>query len=198
MTGGEKIERRTLYAGYSTIERVSLRGADGEAVVREVESHGCSAAVLPYDPVRRVAALVRQIRLPVLIGAGARELLEPPAGMIDGAERGEETARREAFEETGLSLKRLDRVAVAWCSPGVSTERMNLYLSAYSETDRMGSGGGLAKENETVSPLELGLSALWSLVEGGDDVDMKLIVLTQALRLRRPELFVDLPFGGAP
>jgi hypothetical protein len=34
-----------------------------------VEDHGDSVGVLPYDPARRVATLVRELRVPVLLAS---------------------------------------------------------------------------------------------------------------------------------
>ncbi len=39
--------------------------------------------------------------------------------------------RREALEEGGLRLGALEHVATVWSMPGVSTERMALYLAEY-------------------------------------------------------------------
>jgi hypothetical protein len=73
--------------------------------------------------------------------------------------------------------------------PGISTERMTLYLAAYGPADRVADGGGVAAEGEDIAVVELTLKALAELMERGALVDMKTLALTQALRLRRPELF---------
>ncbi len=90
------------------------------------------------------------------IPGGPPSHVEVPAGLLDeGAP--EDEARREAMEETGLRLNRLDAVASAWSMPGISTERMDLFLAAYGEADRTGLGGGLANEGEAVAVHELPL-----------------------------------------
>jgi nudix-type nucleoside diphosphatase (YffH/AdpP family) len=157
-------------------------------VRREIEHHGDAVAVLPFDPDRRVAMLVRQLRAPVLHAAGRASVLEAPAGILDEPEP-ETCARREAFEEVGLQLRELTRVATAWTMPGISTERMHFFLAAYSSAARIGPGGGLASENEDTEPVEVALGDLAGMIEDGGLEDAKTILLAYALRLRRPDLF---------
>ena len=45
---------------------------DGTVVTRAIEDHGNAVAVLPYDPVRRTAILVQQMRAPALYAAKHR------------------------------------------------------------------------------------------------------------------------------
>ena len=89
----------------------------------------------------------------------------------------------------GLELREVEKVAWTWSSPGVSTERVTLYLAAYSPADRKGEGGGAEGEHENISMREVPLADLWAAAEGRDAVDLKTFALIQALRLRRPELF---------
>ena len=185
----EVLTREPVYRGYSTIEMVTVRLDDGGELQREVESHGRVVAVLPYDPERKTAMLVRQFRAAVKVTTGADELLEPPAGMIDGGDSLEDSVRREALEEVGLKLGALDLVATAWPSPGVSTETMALYLAPYGAKDRIAPGGGLEAEQENITVVETPLAELVNLGADGAIVDLKLLVLLQALRLRRSDLF---------
>ena len=69
------LDRTVLHRGYLTVERVRLKTAGGDEVSREVESHGDAAAVLPYDPARRCALVVRLPRAPVLLAAGNADSL---------------------------------------------------------------------------------------------------------------------------
>lgn len=179
----------TLYSGWSKIIRASLAGPDGTAFAREIEHHGDAVAVLPYDPERRCALLVGAPRAPVIWAGGPPELLEAPAGMLEDGEPADSCARREAEEEVGVRLEALEPVAEAWSTPGVSSEKIALFLAPYREADRTGAGGGLAEENELIEVLELPLDDLWARFEGGRLQDMKTLVLLLALRQRRPELF---------
>jgi 8-oxo-dGTP pyrophosphatase MutT (NUDIX family) len=109
--------------------------------------------------------------------------------MIDDDEDDEVAARREALEELGVSLQGLERVARVWSSPGVSTERQSLFLASFVAADRVRKGGGVAGENEGIAVVERSLEQLALDLDEGRMVDGKLVTLTLALRLRKPELF---------
>src|SRR3954468_16085954 len=177
----------TLHEGWGKLLRLTIRLPDGHSIKREVEDHGAAVSVLPYDPERRTALLVRQFRAPPFHVDGKPAMLEAPAGMLDEDDPAA-CARREAHEEVGLRLSRLEPVGRVWPMPGVSTERIHLFLAPYAAADRVGTGGGLAEEHENITVLELPLADLFALAERGELPDLKTLVLVQALRLRRPEL----------
>jgi nudix-type nucleoside diphosphatase (YffH/AdpP family) len=183
---------RTLYRGWGHYLAADLRMPDGGEFSREVEDHGRAVAVLPYDPVRRIALLVQQFRAPPCLVDGTEGLLEAPAGLLDEDDPAA-CARREAFEETGLRLAEVEHVGQAFTMPGISTELMDYYLAPYAEADRAGAGGGLAAEHENITVLELPLADLAARMARGEIRDLKTLFLLQALSLRRPELFAEAP-----
>jgi nudix-type nucleoside diphosphatase (YffH/AdpP family) len=178
----------TVYQGYSTLMVATLAADDGETFRREIEHHGRAAAVLPYDPERRVALLASLPRPPVIWAGGPPELAEAPAGMIEN-EDAEDTARREALEEVGVRLERLEHVGSPFSSPGVSSERIDLFLGAYAAADRVAEGGGADGEQEHIAVMEVPLDQLWDWVSARRIEDLKTLALVLALRVRRPELF---------
>lgn len=180
----------TVYQGYMTLMAATLTADDGTTFRREIEHHGHAVAVLPYDPERRTALLVSLPRAPVIWSGGPPELLEAIAGMLDGEEP-EACARREALEEAGVELHELEPVGMAYASPGVSSERVRLFLAPYLATDRTGPGGGLVEEHELITVIEVPLDQLWEWVVTQRVEDMKTLALALALRVRRPELFAD-------
>ncbi len=182
------LDRKIAYTGYLTVEQLRVQVADGAIVSREIERHGDAAAVLPYDIERRCALVVRLFRAPVFCATGAESLEEACAGTI---EREDEVsaARREAFEELGVSLGTMELVARVWSSPGVSTERQSLFLASYTPEDRTGLGGGVVGEHECITVVERPLSQILHDIEQGGVTDGKLVTLIFALRSRRPELF---------
>lgn len=179
---------RFLHRGWSQFLIADVAMPSGEVHSREIEDHGVAVCVLPYDPDRRVALLIEQFRAPAFYAEDLPHLLEAPAGLLDEADP-EAGARREAFEEAGLRLGPLETVARVWCMPGISTERMHLYLASYRAEDRVGPGGGLAEEGESITVVEMPLARLRDMSEAGEITDAKTLVLVQALRLRRPDLF---------
>ena len=178
----------TVYEGFSRLVIATLELPDGETIRREIEDHGRAVCVLPYDPVRRTAILVRQFRAPVALADGREHLLEAVAGSLED-EAPDACAYREAMEEAGLKLHALEHLGAAWTMPGVSTELMELYLAPYSEADRVGLGGGVADEHEGITVIELPLAELAAMADAGQIMDMKTLAVVQTLRLRRPALF---------
>lgn len=181
---------RLVHDGWARFLVAEVTMPDGTRITREIEDHGRAVAVLPYDPERRVAMLVSQFRAPVFFAGGPAEFLETPAGILDEGDP-EAGARREAFEETGLALGALESVVSAWTAPGISTERMDLFLASYAASDRTGTGGGLADEHEAITVHEMPLRELAALSDRGDLADMKTLVMVLALRLRHPNLFAE-------
>jgi nudix-type nucleoside diphosphatase (YffH/AdpP family) len=177
----------TVHSGWTKIVIATVRLADGRTFRREIEDHGTAACVLPYDPERRTVVLVRQFRAPVYYAAREPHTLEAIAGIVEEADPAQ-TARREAREEAGLELGAIEPVGEGWTMPGVSTERMHLYLATYRGRAREGRGG--VDEDEDITAVEFGLDELARLADAGKLLDIKTLVLLQTLRLRRPELFV--------
>jgi nudix-type nucleoside diphosphatase (YffH/AdpP family) len=180
----------TAYWSWLTVLRLTLDTDEGFPITREVVERPDAAAVLPYDPERRTALLVRLPRAPALYADGRDALTEAPAGLIEDKEPAEACARREALEEVGVALKELEFVGRPFSSPGFTTERIALYLAPCTPADRTGQGGGVAAEAEHITVREVALVDLAARADRGEIDDLKTLALVQALRLRRPELFV--------
>jgi nudix-type nucleoside diphosphatase (YffH/AdpP family) len=190
------LDTTLIHDGWSKFRTARVRRVDGTVLVRELEEHGHAVAVLPYDPQRRTALLVRQFRAAVRYAGGPDALTEAPAGLLDG-EDPEACARREAMEEVGVRLGRLEPAGRIWASPGISTELMHLYLAPFGRADRTEAGGGLAEEHEDITVLEIPLDELARRAEDGSLDDLKTLALVQTLRLRHPGLFAPLGEEGS-
>jgi 8-oxo-dGTP pyrophosphatase MutT (NUDIX family) len=107
-----------------TLRADSVQMPDGEIVVREVVEHPGAVAVVALDEHDRVL-MIRQYRHPA-----AATLWELPAGLRDVA--GEplvQTARRELLEEAGCQARDWQVLTDAFTSPGISTERLRIFLA---------------------------------------------------------------------
>ncbi|OJF98712.1 NUDIX domain-containing protein [Pararhizobium antarcticum] len=182
----EKAEK--FYDGWSKCYLLHLLDRQGRRRTYQIEDHGAVASVLPYDPERKVAILVYQVRPPLIFAGETERLYEAPAGVIE-TEGAEECARREALEEAGVAVTTLEYLGSFWAAPGISTERSSIYLAPYSIADRVTEGGGLAAEHEDIEVHELPLSQLAEMADSFQISCMKTFVAIQALRQRRPELF---------
>jgi nudix-type nucleoside diphosphatase (YffH/AdpP family) len=178
------------HTGWARLLIATVRLPDGQIIHREIEDHGAAVAVLAYHPQRRTAILVRQFRAPVFYASKQDQTTECIAGILEEADPAA-CARREAAEEAGLALRSLNHVARVWSMPGISTERMDLYLATYDDAPRLNEGLGVATEHEHITAVEMGLGALARMADAGQVADMKTLVLLQTLRLRHPALFSD-------
>ncbi len=165
----EAIERELSYARYFGVEEHRLRhrrfdGGMSEALDRAVFTSGDAVTVVPFDPRAGSVLLIEQFRA----GLHARRdphpwCIETVAGRCDRIEPPEATARREAREEAGLELGRLERIASYYPSPGTMAEFITAFVG---EADLGGAGGthGLAEEHEDIRalvvPLEVAMDAL--------------------------------------
>ena len=129
-----------VYEGWLTVRKATMRDDAGERFSRLIEDHGEGVAVLPYDPTRKVALVVRLPRAPVLFKGETEHLIEAPAGLLEQGEEPAAAARREALEEAGVALTTMEPLGTIWTMPGVSTERMHLFLAPYALADRVAGG----------------------------------------------------------
>jgi nudix-type nucleoside diphosphatase (YffH/AdpP family) len=180
---------KLAHDGWLKLRVATLSGDDGVEFTREIEDHGPAVAVLPYDPERRTALLVQLPRAPVLFAGAPCDFPEVPAGIREDGEDPVDCARREAEEEVGVKLDRLEQAGHVWSMCGISTERMHLFLAPYTQAQRVSKGGGLAEEHENITVMEMPLAELRAMADRNAIADMKTLALVQTLRLRRPELF---------
>jgi 8-oxo-dGDP phosphatase len=107
-----------------TLRQDEVQLPDGEEVVREVVEHPGAVAIVALDDTDRVL-MIRQYRHPV-----RATLWELPAGLRDVAgEPPLDTARRELLEEAGYRAADWHVLADYLSSPGISTERVRVYLA---------------------------------------------------------------------
>ena len=121
-----------------TRTRAEVEEADGSRRVldHEIYHHGPAAAVLLYDPARRVVMLVRQFRLGAYLCDGALASIEACAGMLDG-DNPQVCVVREAFEETGVRIEAARHAFDAFTSPGGVTEKISCFVAPYGAADRI-------------------------------------------------------------
>jgi len=159
--------------------------------VREAYDRGNGAVVLLHDPERRTVILTRQFRLPAFVnGHVDGMLIEAPAGLLDGDDP-EAAVRREAEEESGVRIGEVRRLFELFMSPGSVTERVTFFAATYSHDQRVSAGGGMRDEGEDIEVIELSLHEALAMIERGEIVDGKTVLLLQWAHLQ--ELSGDLP-----
>jgi nudix-type nucleoside diphosphatase (YffH/AdpP family) len=179
-------EEKTLSDNWYTLKKISFKyqrkNGQWEDQSREAYDRGNGATILLYNKDKQTVILTRQFRLPTYVnGNPTGMLIEACAGLLD--QDGPETAiKREAEEETGYKVSRVQKIFEAYMSPGSVTERLFFYIAEYGESDKITSGGGV--EDEEIDVLELPFSQALLLMENGEIQDGKTIILLQYLQLK--------------
>jgi GDP-mannose pyrophosphatase NudK len=167
---------------HTTIEVTEADGTKRE-LRHEVYHYKHAAALLLYDPARRVVMLVSQFRVGGYLGGAAQPMIEVCAGMLDGDEP-ETCVIREALEETGIKIVSARHVFDAYTSPGGTTEMIACFVAPYGESDRIGPGGGVDAD-EHIALLEPALEEAIAMIERGEISDAKTIALLYYAKAER-------------
>lgn len=118
------VSRKTVFRGYVTrLEVLELETPNGRKLERELIHHPGAAVVVPRQRNGRLI-LVRQLRI-----ATGRHIWEFPAGTLEKGEPARRCADRELQEETGWKAGRLRKMLDFFPTPGISDEKMFLYLA---------------------------------------------------------------------
>jgi GDP-mannose pyrophosphatase NudK len=147
---------------------------------REIYDNGNSAAVLPYDPIRKTVLLTRQLRLPIYLQDGIEYSIEACAGKLDG-EKAETRIIKEMEEELGYRIDAVERLFALYPSPASVAEKIEFFTCSYSPADKVSNGGGLADEGEDIEVIETTLEQAAAMILSGEIIDAKTVILIQYL-----------------
>ena len=183
---------KLAHDGWLKLRVATLSGDDGVEFTREIEDHGAAVAILPYDPERRVALLVKLPRAPVLLMGETVGLPRSPRRDPRSTTRiPAACARREA---DGRGRRRRSTCPGGGRPHLVDVRRLD---RAHAPVPGALRGSGKGPRRAAASPRNTRTSpswkcrwriyATWRSVTSLDD--MKTLCLVQTLRLRRPELF---------
>ncbi|MEK9942472.1 MAG: NUDIX domain-containing protein, partial [Gammaproteobacteria bacterium] len=179
-------EESRISSGYLKIDRYQLRherylGDWTETLSREVMDRGAVGAVLPFDPFRQEVILIEQFRIGAW-AAGWPEpwLLECVAGVIEKDETPEALAIREAREEAGCEITRLEPIARYFSTPGACSERVHLFCG---QVDTSSAGGihGLETEHEDIFACVWPLKDALALLHRGEVSNSMTLIALQWL-----------------
>jgi nudix-type nucleoside diphosphatase (YffH/AdpP family) len=145
---------------------------------RETYDRGNGAVVLLYQREMRRVVLTRQFRFPAYVNGHHGMLVEAAAGLLDNASP-EERIRLEAEEETGYRIHDVRKVFEAFMSPGSVTEKLHFFIAEYDASTKVGEGGGLEGEGEDIEVVEIDFPEALAMIERGEIVDAKTIMLLQ-------------------
>lgn len=155
---------------------------------REAYDRGNGTTILLHNPQTDTVILTRQFRLPTFVngnrhgGPADGMLIEACAGLLDD-EHPDDAIRRETEEETGYRIQSVQKVMEAYMSPGSVTEKLFFYLAQYTADTERHAGGGI--DEEEIEILELPVRQAMDMVDRGEIMDGKTIMLLQYLRLQQ-------------
>ena len=166
-----------LAEGHLRFERLTLRtetfsGRMSETIQREVLRSGPAVAVLLYDPAAERLILIEQFRIGAWVsGLSSPWLLECVAGRIDHGETPQAAVRREAKEESGCQVGRMEYAGAYLSSPGISDELVSVYVG---EVDSSQAGGvhGHVGEGEDIRTVILSVDQALAAADNGSVVNM--------------------------
>jgi len=153
--------------------------------MREVYDRGDGAGILLYNKEKQTVILTKQFRMPTYQNDNKDGfLVEIAAGMLD-KDNPEACVIRETEEEVGYRLKEVKKVYEAYSSPGVMTEKMHFFVGEYSDEMKVNEGGGLDSEHEDIEVLELPFIEAINMLNNGQIVDTRTIVLLQYAQIHK-------------
>ncbi|KXU85318.1 GDP-mannose pyrophosphatase [Caballeronia megalochromosomata] len=155
---------------------------------RETYDRGNGATILLRDRKTGNVLLTRQFRMPAFVNGHDGMLIESPGGLLDDASP-EERIRAEVEEETGYRVHHVEKIFEAFMSPGSVTEKLYFYIGDYDSSMRVSAGGGVVEEGEEIETIEVPLQTAMQMIERGEIMDGKTIMLLQyaALKARSGE-----------
>jgi nudix-type nucleoside diphosphatase (YffH/AdpP family) len=152
---------------------------------REAYDRGNGATIMLYNREQKTIILTRQFRLPTYINGNEDGfLIEACAGLLDD-DNPEDCIRKEVQEETGYTVKDVQKVFEAYMSPGSVTEILHFFIAEYAKSMKTSAGGGLEDEQEAVEVIELPFEQALEMMKQGEIRDAKTIMLLQYLQLQK-------------
>ncbi len=167
-----------------TYEYLNKKGK-WETHIRESYDRGNGAVILLYNPKNRNVILTKQFRLPSYMnGNDDGMMIEACAGLLD-KDNPEDCIIREAEEETGYLINKVQKVFECYMSPGAVTEILHFFIAEYDDHMKVSEGGGLQEEQENIEVLELSIDRALDMVYSGEIKDAKTIMLLQYAQIHK-------------
>jgi len=182
------IENKNLLNDYFKVDGITLKhekfdGSWTQPVRRLNLERGQAVAVLIYLQDKEAFVLVRQFRYAVYDTGEDGWIDEIVAGVLEH-NNPLECAKRECIEETGYEVSEFDKIGFVFASPGITTERVHLYIGICNSSDKKYEGGGLPEEHEDILIKEISKKEAYQKLINGEFSDGKTILALQHFFLK--------------
>jgi len=183
------IEKTLLSDNWYTLNKYSYdyqkSTGEWEHQEREAYDRGNGSVILLYNTIKQSVILTRQFRLPTYVNDNVDGMLiEACAGLLE-EHNAEDCIKKEAEEETGYKIDKVEKLFEAYMSPGSVTEILHFFVAEYADAMKVSKGGGLDHEQEDIEVLELGFDDAYAMIASGDIRDAKTIMLLQYAKINQ-------------
>ncbi|WP_055444653.1 NUDIX domain-containing protein [Lacinutrix himadriensis] len=180
----KNITNKVLSSEWATLNQIDydyqFNDGSWKRVSRESYDRGNGACILLYNKEKGTVILTKQFRMPAYANNKNEGMsIEVCAGAIDNNEAPEVCIIREVEEEVGYKIPKATKVLEAYTSPGAVTEKMYLFVAAYTDAMQVNEGGGLASENEEIEVMEVPFTKAIDMMNNQTILDAKTIMLLQ-------------------
>lgn len=165
----------------SSPKLVSLKG-------REIVHTRDSILVLIYAPLIDSFILCKEFRAGVFCNTSKDDsfIFECVSGTIDKMSTPEDTAYKEVYEETGLKVDSMELIASVYKSPGLTTEKTNIYYAEFIGRPQEGLHG-LQDEGEEILTQVLQREKVYVLMDAMKIIDAATLIALYWFRAKYNE-----------
>ena len=184
--------RQKRFRGFLRIDTIKLKhklflGGWSPEIERELLVREDAVGVLLFDPARDKIVLVRQFRVGLIDKSDSPWILELVAGMVEAGEQLDQVAIREVREESNVEVSDLIKICDYFNSPGVSSEKVSLYLGIVA-SEKMGGVYGLENENEDIEVVVMSCEDAIKALKKGFLANAMSIIALQWLALNKQDI----------
>ena len=187
------LEKKKILDNFFRIDDVRLQFErfDGEwsnPVHRYNLDRGEAAGALIYLTDKQSFVFVRQFRYAVFSKEKEGWIDEIVAGVMEGNDTPLSCIRRECIEEAGYQIDRFHPMGWFYVSPGITNERIHLFIGLCTRQCKKFSGGGLREEDEDLQLIEIPREEAAQKLKEGYFKDGKTLLALQFFFLNKDDL----------
>ena len=165
------------------LQHEKFSGSLSKPVRRLNLERGEAVAALIYVQDKESFILVRQFRFAAYVSSNNGWIDEIVAGVLED-DNPLECAKRECIEETGYEINKFNKIGFVYSTPGITSERVHLYIGYCKSSDKKYDGGGLDTEHEDIQIIEIAKEDAYKKAAQGDFKDGKTILAIQHFQLK--------------